>query len=147
MASFWTPERDDGLRLLVGQQLSYAAIAVHLGHSRNAVIGRAQRLKLLNPMTSEKPRGGKPRRSPLLVRPKQTRGGSVKNYTGDPGLVDRPAPILEPPVCIELDDLTHAVCHWPLWNDEQPARLYCGLPAEDLRSYCPGHQALAYQRR
>jgi GcrA cell cycle regulator len=145
MASFWTPERDDDLRLLVGQQLSYAAIAVQLGHSRNAVIGRAQRLKLSNPMTSEKPRGGQPR-NPYRKR-YQPRGGPVKNYAADPGLVDRPAPIVEPPVCIEMNELTHAVCHWPLWNDEQPARLYCGLPAEDLRSYCPGHQALAYQRR
>src|SRR5262245_29436362 len=43
--SFWTPERDRRLQAYEAQGLSAAAIAERLGTTRNAVLGRSQRLR------------------------------------------------------------------------------------------------------
>ena len=43
--SFWTPERDRRLQALEEKGLSASAIAEKLGTTRNAVLGRSQRLR------------------------------------------------------------------------------------------------------
>ena len=43
--SFWTPERDRRLQAYEAEGLSGAAIAERLGTTRNAVLGRSQRLR------------------------------------------------------------------------------------------------------
>jgi len=45
--SFWTPERDRQLQAYEAKGLSGAAIAERLGTTRNAVLGRSQRLRRL----------------------------------------------------------------------------------------------------
>jgi len=45
--SFWTPERDRRLQAYEAEGLSGAAIAERLGTTRNAVLGRPQRLRRL----------------------------------------------------------------------------------------------------
>lgn len=49
----WTDEEDQMLRLLVGFGSTYGKIAIALGRTRNAVAGRAARLKLDTPQETK----------------------------------------------------------------------------------------------
>ena len=51
---YWTPEEDAYLKRLIAQGMTDRQIAVHLGRSKNTIIGRRHRLKLAcNPITGE----------------------------------------------------------------------------------------------
>lgn len=44
---------------------------------------------------------------------------------------------------VDIIDLSHRTCRWPLWTDAEPARRYCGDPVVDGWSYCHPHRLLA----
>ena len=39
------------------------------------------------------------------------------------------------------------VCLWPVGDPKQPGFHFCSAPIEPGRPYCPGHCAVAYNRR
>jgi len=121
----WTDEKIDKLQKLWGKGLTASQIAEKLGDgiTRNAVIGKAHRLKLPS------------RPSPVKAEP-------VKKD---------PAPASE--VKVELDeskktsllDLTEQTCKWPIGHPGDPDFYFCGKPSRPGVPYCPDHCLMAFQ--
>ncbi len=145
--SVWTDEKVEILRDGVARGFSRRRIAEMLGvgFSRNAVIGKATRLKLgvvrvAKPRVVSKPAPGK-----TIVF------GKVKVAKITPQL---PIPVPKPscaeivPFRVPLVDLLIDNCRFPLGDpvhDDDFA--FCGAPALAGRPYCVGHCKIAYQAR
>lgn len=127
----WPAERDAELKKRWGEGASAAKIAEELGITRNAVIGRAHRLKL---ETRGHSVGGRPRSAHKKVR------------------TPRPAKIVVPAVideAIPLEqrkhflDLTPRCCRWPVGDTQSGFwggdLFFCGAVAAEGRSYCASH--------
>lgn len=133
----WSAERDATLRELVAAQKTGREIAVIMGISRNAVLGRLHRLGLSlyhPPGWNSAKANAKPRslwKTPAR-RPRQPRP-------------QRPAPpvvlLCEP---VALLGLKPCHCRWPVLGDGADT-LFCGAQIEPERPYCPGHCAPAYK--
>jgi GcrA cell cycle regulator len=127
----WPEWRTERLReLMAPRNLTAQQIAIELGITRNAVIGKCHRLKLPLPMrpAAAPERKRKPRLKPIWK--------------------PRPAPAVT--VCapvagaVSMIDLTSQTCRWPLWEDDRAPRLYCGAQVITGGSYCREHSGLAY---
>ena len=117
-----TSQQVNELRELVAQDFSAGRIAVMLGVSRNAVIGKIKRLRLNWPL--DKNRHQAPPKTP-------------------------PAPIMNVEVqgepCLIMD-LSNETCRWPLWHNDGP-HFYCGRLDADQKNgcpYCRKHRRIAY---
>jgi len=115
----WTEEAVARLRELWASGLSCSAIARELGTSKNAVIGKAHRLKLV------------PRKSPIERVAKR--------------LLPTPTVTLVASVDATIA-LTARHCRWPIGDPALPDFRYCGeLPRRDGAPYCEGHWLVAYR--
>ena len=137
-----------------------AIIAAALGVTRNAVIGKINRLggKGDRPMAPRKGRAFAPKKVTKKINPPKLRS--------KPQLVPS---IMSPPVqappanpwtplpsdhrrqskkkhLFNLIDLTNHTCRWPLWDSNAEPRFYCGLAAnlEESRPYCAKHAKIAF---
>jgi len=130
----WTEERVALLRKLWGEGKTAAEIAHALGNvTRNAVIGKAHRLKLSN------------RISPIQQNTKKTivRANDSKQQTRS----KRPV-IREEDIKIEgrsLAELKDKMCRWPIGDPKDDDFMFCGCLAVSGLPYCPDHSRLAYQ--
>ncbi len=135
----WDDEKSNRLEELWGNRLlSAREMARELGVTRNAVLGKAHRL-------------GLPERD---KRPGRKRHGHIGKLTriilGDPKPKWKPpekpkeeatGPFI-PAKPVQLMDLTHKTCRWPL--DGDPVRWYCGDKPESGFVYCKFHCKIAY---
>lgn len=138
----WTDERVDILKKLWGEGRTAAEIAKELGGvTRNAVIGKAHRLKLSG------------RASPIQQ--------SVKKPANNPGVkpvtaekkVQKKAPPMTPVMSendakrerISLTDLEAGQCRWPLGDPREKDFGFCGCTAVASLPYCDEHAQAAYQ--
>lgn len=131
---FWTDDNIARLRRLwADDQLSSSTIALRLGTTKNAVVGKAHRLGLPSRPSPIKP-ASEPRPRPMF-RPKVTLPGPA---------ADAPAP---PPVPAQPAFALRRTCCWPEWPDgARPTHVYCDAPiplrdAEAPRPYCDAHWA------
>lgn len=148
-AQGWSEERTERLkRLWSDPDLSASTIARRLGVSRNAVLGKINRLGLSNrrkPVQAKaqrtpRPSAGQPRRrlpppQPTAPAPTVSRKGRPRRAAPDtvgPALVDR------------LEDLQRDGCHWPFGDPASEAFRFCGRPAA-RGPYCEGHRLVAYK--
>lgn len=122
----WTEERVELLTQLWGQGKTAAEIAKLLGEgvTRNAVIGKAHRLKLSN------------RASPIQqndnVKPKEPVKKTVKaKKKSTKG--------------VKLADLKERMCHWPIGDPKDKNFHFCGCPSAPGMPYCEEHAKIAYQ--
>lgn len=148
--SQWTPERDQILtaRWAAGEVSS--AIALAMGVTRNAVMGRVQRLKLpsrpspIKPARKDIPPARKrvaSQASPRLRPPAETRRkpGGVSSLNSAPAVASNGA------AGVLFGELRPEHCRWPLWGMERPAEFaFCGCPKAEGRPYCAGHAARAF---
>jgi GcrA cell cycle regulator len=149
--SFWTDDKFDRLKRLVPDGLSASQIALDLGCTRNAVIGKLRRAGLrLTGSKSPRPITAGPRRQRPRAHPKP--GGmafklSVPGTATPPSSTDLP---VEPPTStwVRFADLgpiksrTH--CRWPVAGEPGPDMLCCGaVRIDDDHSYCAFHHARA----
>jgi GcrA cell cycle regulator len=145
----WTPERVEQLKVHVSAGLSCAQIAREIGVTRNAVIGKINRLGLsgLKPPSAPKPKVPKDR-SPRYLALRQI--FRVVRPQGDPAaepppLVDE-APFMTSEQRCSLLELSPVNCRWPI-NDPGAANFaFCGLATVPGLPYCTGHARLAYRR-
>lgn len=134
----WTEERDAELRRHRDDGLSFGLISNIMGISRNALIGRAQRIGL-NGQPATLRRGPKRIPHPRWQKlPKVAR--RLPPSTGEktelaPEIFKHPKP---------MRDLDDGQCRWPDLG-EGAAMLFCGAPALADRSYCWCHCFIAYQ--
>lgn len=130
----WTDERVALLRRLWGEGKTAAEIANALGNvTRNAVIGKAHRLKLSN------------RISPIQQNTKKP--VPVKMESKLPA--QRKAPVIrEQDIKIKgipMTELGPRMCRWPIGDPKEPDFKFCGCSSAPGLPYCEGHSKIAYQ--
>ena len=162
----WSDGRVDRLVELHRSGATYPVIAAELGITRNAVIGKAHRLRLPKravdltrvgrPHVTRERKRPEPEPEPKLrLRPKieslykPPRSGAKRKKLAPTAPV---LPVAAEPEksehCCTIAGLTDATCRWPLWATDVPYSelLYCGTPDACLSAnvpYCEKHRAVA----
>lgn len=132
----WTDDRVAVLKKLWGEGKTAAEIAKELGGvTRNAVIGKAHRLKLSNRVSpiqqNKKVAAPKPQNqnTQTPVQPRKR----IKEVIDD----DRER--------IPLTDLNAGECRWPMGDPREANFGFCGCKALPSLPYCLEHSQVAYQ--
>ncbi len=133
----WTDDRVATLKKLWGEGKTAAEIAKELGGvTRNAVIGKAHRLKLSNRVSpiqqNKKVTPPKPQNQNAQAAPVQPRK-RAKEYVDDGR--ER----------IPLTDLQAGACRWPMGDPRESNFGFCGCKALPALPYCLEHSQVAYQ--
>jgi GcrA cell cycle regulator len=143
----WTAERIEQLRNFASSGLSSSQIAAEIGVTRNAVIGKLNRLGLARgrpaggSARSCPPRASRPRHSPqrTLLRLMFAQTPSIASGAGTqfvPVESTRPCSLIE---------LAHGTCRWPVDNPDASDIAFCGNESVAGFPYCPGHARMAYR--
>jgi GcrA cell cycle regulator len=141
----WTTERLDLLKSGFEAGLSCRQIAVQIGVSRNAVIGKLSRLKLprdtggfARPAKQESTQRRRPRGRQKL------RQIMLKALSGElqPRTIEEP--IHNGHTC-SLMELSNATCRWPISTPGLADFCFCGNPPIEGLPYCAGHSRMAYR--
>jgi GcrA cell cycle regulator len=137
----WTTDRVEQLKAHFAAGLSCREIAVEIGVSRNAVIGKLSRLGLTREKSNSEPRAQKPA--------KERRGRPVPRLQYDMlRAVYDEAPVTNGTVVSEhrcsLFELSKERCRWPV-SAEAEAFAFCGNTPLGGLPYCAGHTRLAYK--
>ena len=145
----WTDDRIDQLRKLWNQRLSASAIGRQLGVSKNAVVGKAHRLKLpARPSPIRK--GARPpvrrhhaRPSPSLAELTER---VVEAPIAPPPLMERPAaaPPTGPGQPTRRVARGIKACLWPIGDPGDSSFHFCGSEVVPGKSYCTEHCQRAY---
>ncbi len=133
----WTQERVEQLKSYFEAGLSCRDIALNIGISRNAVIGKLSRLNLTR---------GERRRRKKSAGPTQTPTAKQQLLMLQEAY-DQPAdnvPIVSANSC-SLFELTEQRCRWPISTPGAADFCFCGNTPLGGMPYCPGHYRLAYQ--
>ena len=134
----WTAERVAQLKNGVNAGLSCAQIANEIGVSRNAVIGKINRLGLSRGRNPAAPR---PRDGALVRRPKVlTQRLVLKALFTTAPIAD----VVSSEPC-SLLNLTARKCRWPISGVGAVDFTFCGNTTVDGISYCAGHARIAYR--
>lgn len=135
----WTDDRVSLLKRLWGEGRTAAEIAKELGGvTRNAVIGKAHRLKLSGRVSPIQQNNKKP-----IERKVSERVSVVQ--TKSPSL---PEKILKKPAnsqLYSLMDLKPRACRWPVGDPKEAHFGFCGENSMTGLPYCAEHAKLAYQ--
>jgi GcrA cell cycle regulator len=132
--TFWTMERVDELKTRWANNETYSEICRAMGaKSRNAVIGKAHRLKLFR-LAAAMPKRRTAKRA--------NAGNLVLRLRGIVKMTEIPAPPVfdNPKLLLALRD---GDCRWP-GTGAGAAMLYCAAPAVDGKAYCLAHCRIAY---
>jgi GcrA cell cycle regulator len=139
----WTTERVELLKSHFEAGFSCREIAVSIGVSRNAVIGKLSRLQLTRGpagveqrpprIAAERPRKSIPRLQYQILR---------AVYDNAQAAVD--APIASEHRC-SLYELSKERCRWPISTPGAEDFCFCGNTPVDGMPYCSGHTRLAYR--
>lgn len=148
-AATWTSERVEQLKSCFNAGLSCSQIAHEIGVSRNAVIGKMNRLGLSRPKDliaglPKRERAAKSLRAKAW-RPRPWDGAAAE---GTILIAESSEPSAEAipggPGC-SLLELRHGTCRWPIGRPGDEHFTYCGHAAIEGLPYCPGHARLAYR--
>jgi GcrA cell cycle regulator len=144
--STWTNERIELLKERFEAGLSCREIAIDIGVSRNAVIGKLSRLNLTRKDSDIAPRPA--RRGPA----KQPRAKAEQRFPYQMlqlRSLPRPLAVDEPiqtgPGC-SLLELSEARCRWPISTPGADDFCFCGNEPVEGLPYCVGHSRLAYRQ-
>ena len=137
----WTPEREQKLKELWKKGHSGSQIAAILGDTtRNAVIGKAHRLKLQARSVSTK--------GPVKQNTEKNNTAEIKNQKlGRKArfralLLDKSFERENPKKLEELDDKT---CRWPIGHPYEEKFYFCGRTPMEKFPYCKLHVLYAFQ--
>ena len=129
----WTDDRVELLTKLWGEGKTAAEIAKELGGvTRNAVIGKAHRLKLSN------------RVSPIQQNKKSTPAKAQITPKAKPKKIQK-SDIQDNRKAIPLTDLKVNQCRWPLGDPRDENFGFCGDSSMTGLPYCREHAKVAYQ--
>jgi GcrA cell cycle regulator len=134
----WTAERIELLKSLFASGFSSRQIALEIGVSRNAVIGKISRLKLNIGDGTRLARKGDPR----VRRPGQQ--SIMKALRAEAHSAVEGMPIPTGHRC-SLLDLTEHTCRWPISNATDVEFWFCGNEPVEGLPYCAGHARIAYR--
>lgn len=135
----WTSERVLLLKNCVNAGLSCGQIAQEIGVSRNAVIGKINRLGLSRGRSAvtSRPREGAPTRAPRVLT---QRKALQALFASEPVVVD----VVSAEPC-SLLDLAPGTCRWPIGGVGIADFTFCGNTTAAGMSYCVGHARKAYR--
>jgi len=136
--SWWTEERVDELKARLGRGESGTEICVAMqAVSRNAVVGKAYRLRLVRPANFKVAKSARVRR-PANPRPaiRKAKQAQVADESAAPVFV-HPKYFMQLKACD---------CRFPGPGSGMDM-LYCGAPALEGRPYCLAHCRIAYDGR
>ena len=137
----WTPEKEKKLRELWKKGLSGSQIAGILGDTtRNAVIGKAHRLKLEARSESKKPTSKINTEKSSKPEIKSQKLGRKERFKAL--LLDKNFEQENP---TKLEDLTEKNCKWPIGEKMEKAKFFCGRTPIEKFPYCQLHLLYAYQ--
>ncbi|MCB9963949.1 MAG: gcrA cell cycle regulator family protein [Rhodospirillales bacterium] len=145
----WTEERVALLEKLWGEGKTASEIAKIIGDvSRNAVIGKAHRLKLsgrASPIQAQGVAGSVEAGKPVtrLQEPSNSNIQPARRGRPKKQLIEPSADI--PVKHIKLTDLKDRQCRWPLGDPRDEDFSFCGCQAMPGVPYCAAHAQVAYQ--
>lgn len=130
----WTDERVALLKKMWGEGKTAAEIAQELGGvTRNAVIGKAHRLKLSNRLSPIQQNNKKP-----ASKPSEEKAPPRKiSKTPPPADMDIEG--------VSLAQLKDKMCRWPIGDPKEPDFRFCGCQSIAGLPYCGDHAKVAYQ--
>jgi len=137
----WTPDKEKKLKQLWTEGHSASQIAGILGNTtRNAVIGKAHRLKLKGRLIAKKSTTKTNVEKNDISEVKNQKLGRKARFKAL--LLDKN---FEPENPTKLEDLVDGNCRWPLGEKMEPASLFCGRKSIEKFPYCKLHLLYAYQ--
>jgi len=141
----WTTNRVDTLKSCFEAGMSMREIAVRIGVSRNAVIGKVNRLKLKRiKVRSRSVDERRPRlRRRLLKSPPIASTIIEQTPTTEPIALEENF-VIPQSKRVSLFELTEAICHWPIGTPGTDDFCFCGGHALTGLPYCARHSRLAY---
>lgn len=141
----WTPENDALLRKLRSDGLSFSQVAYELncGFSRNACIGRAQRIGLVASVRKLDFKRAEPRGVNVVEKVNYARR-SARKQSRPPEPIPKLTYSTEF-LGVSLLDLTSGMCRFP--RGEGVNTLFCGQPVKPDTSWCPHCSTIVYARR
>lgn len=155
---FWTSEKTAELKRLAGTDLSASQIGAELGCTRNAVLGKLERLGLKSMSAKlcvarveankvkqkavqerREERRRLQERKAALAREIQLRKAAIE-------MAPRPVVSQPEPKNLPLVDLDHDACRFSTARepDEDGRWLFCGAPCWNNGAYCAFHAGLTY---
>lgn len=154
--SNWTDERVELLRArwLEGKSATEIAAELGAGITRNAVIGKKDRLALKRPETQQTQTRryfkGKPKRPRALVMEEHRQRSTLIRKQDLPPPPPKPFKDIvdtRPDRVVALVDMDRHDCRWPFGDPRQSDFGFCGAPTREGSSYCPVHHRRAYLPR
>lgn len=140
----WTAERVEQLKAGVNAGLSCSQIACDIGVSRNAVIGKLNRLGLARGRTAavrRTERASAPRpRHPAIITQRQM----LRAVYAEAPPVAQEASVVSMARC-SLLELGQKTCRWPISEPDAADFAFCGNTAAAGLPYCAGHVRMAYR--
>lgn len=140
----WTPDVIQRLRTLWAEGHSTAKIGNRLGFSKNAIVGKAHRLKLPGrPSPIQRGRGIP--RQPKVRRPVAPPAFTITTISPTPPASER---VFErakavTPAC----PCGQRSCCWPIGEPGRAGFRFCEGPVESARPYCTAHSEVAYVKK
>jgi GcrA cell cycle regulator len=142
----WTDERLERLKSRFAAGLTCRQIADDIGVTRNAVIGKLNRLNLMREKGADAPRP---------ARKEAARGRRAKSvprlqYQLLQKLYAEPQPaagdeLIHDEHRCSLLELSEQKCRWPISTPGEKDFCFCGNPPLKGLPYCTGHSRLAYR--
>lgn len=141
----WPPARVEQLKSLISAGYSCRQIADEIGVTRNAVIGKVNRLGLSRPKDLL-PRGrAESERKRAPWRPKiVSQHPLLLRLSPEPVPLPENISIFNGRGC-SLLELTAEKCRWPINEPGAENFCFCGNPPLDGFPYCAGHARIAYK--
>ena len=141
----WTEERIQTLTNLWEDGLSASEIGKVLGVSKNAVVGKAHRLKLASRPSPIKRDGEskRRRRNAALARARMAESVQAPTVVVEIEADEAITPLAPALERKQANESRHQ-CAWPIGDPSDPSFRFCGEPALPGKPYCAKHCAVAY---
>jgi GcrA cell cycle regulator len=138
----WTEEREQRLRELWGKGYTASQIAEMLGGdtTRNAVIGKAHRLKLAARAASKQSKS--PKKQDAASGLNKQEGYISRKSRFKSLLLDKNFEVENPK---KLEELSDKNCRWPIGHPDEENFYFCGRNPVEGFSYCKLHVLYAFQ--